>query len=245
MSNTALAGRRVLVTGASSGIGAAIGRAVAAAGGQVAWLARRAERLEHEVASHGGVVVPADVTDPDAVVEAVGLAAESLGGLDGVVNAAGVLRPGDVGDTSPADWRQMVEVNVLGVLHVTHAALPHLRAAGADGPADVVMVSSMSGRRLASSGMGVYAATKAAVHTAAEGLRRELGPAGVRVCVLAPGLVDTDIFPTHGEVAVRLGEQARRIGLDPDRLGASVVHVLAAPPEVLHVEVALQPLAQT
>jgi NADP-dependent 3-hydroxy acid dehydrogenase YdfG len=233
-----LEGRRVLVTGASSGIGAAIAEAIAADGGRVALLARRAEVLEDLAARTGGIAVPADVVDATATRDAVDRAAAELGGLDGLVNAAGVLRAGAVADTDPADWQLTFDVNVRGLLHATQPAMAHLRDAGRG--SDVVNVSSMSGRRLGSPEMGVYAASKAAVHTISEGLRRELADDGVRVTVVSPGIVRTDIFGDDDTGrAADLRDKAEEIGLEPDDVARAVVNVLAAPPHVVHVEVAM------
>jgi NADP-dependent 3-hydroxy acid dehydrogenase YdfG len=237
-----LEGRRVLVTGASSGIGEAVARAVVAAGGRVALVARRAEVVRELAAELDGAAAPADVTDLAALEVAVDRAAEELGGLDGVVTAAGLVRPGGIRDADPADWRTMLEVNVLGTLHTVRAAITHLVAAGRG---DVVTLSSMTGRRLASAEMGVYAATKAGVHALSEGLRRELADDGVRVTVVAPGLVDTPLLAgqTH-PVATRLAETAPARGLSAADVADRIVEVLAAPPNVVHVEVALLSLEQ-
>lgn len=238
----ACAGRRVLVTGASSGIGRAVVERLAAEGAGVALLARRAEELTALATQHGGVAVPADVADADAAAAAVERAADELGGLDGVVNAAGLVRPGAIATADPADWRRMLDVNVLGLLHVTQAAIPHLRAAGRG---DVVNLASMSGRRLLSAELGVYSASKAAVYAVSEALRRELTGDRVRVSVLAPGLVDTPIFDGLDDpVAVRLREQAPRAGLTPDDVARAVVDVVAAPEHLVHVEVAMLSLDQ-
>lgn len=235
-------GRRVLVTGASSGIGAAVARAVADAGGHVALLARRADRLTDLAAELDGVALPADVTDLAAVVDATERAAEELGGLDGVVTAAGLARPGGVRDADPGDWRAMFEVNVLGTLHAVRAALPHLTAAD---HADVVTISSMSGRRLGSPELGVYAASKAAVHMLTEGLRRELAPDGVRTTVVAPGFVDTPLFEGQEHpTAARLGEATATQGLPASDVADRIVEVLAAPPHVVTVELALLSIDQ-
>lgn len=234
--------RRVLVTGASSGIGAAVARAAAAEGARVALLARRTDVLSGLAAELGGVAVTADVVDLAATVTAVDAAADELGGLDAVITAAGLVRPGGVRDADPGDWRTMLEVNVLGTLHTVRAALPHLERAE---HADVVTLSSMTGRRLATAELGVYAATKAGVHALSEGLRRELSPAGIRVTVVAPGLVDTPIFAGQEHpVARRLGEAAPATGLAPEDVADRIVAVLAAPPHVVHVEVALLSIDQ-
>jgi NADP-dependent 3-hydroxy acid dehydrogenase YdfG len=232
-----LAGRRLLVTGASSGVGEATARVAAAAGARLAVLARSEDELGALAEELGGVAVPADVVDPAAARDAVAAAAEALGGLDGLVNAAGVARPGPIATTSPSDWRLTFDVNVLGLLHVTQAALPHLAAAER---ADVVNVSSMSGRRVGSPEMAVYAASKAAVHALSEGLRREVADDGIRVAVIAPGFIRTSIFDAHdSEAAERLGRKGQEIGLDPRRVAERIVEVLAAPADVVHIEVAM------
>ncbi|MTV24348.1 SDR family oxidoreductase [Nitriliruptoraceae bacterium ZYF776] len=237
-----LEGRRVLVTGASSGIGAATARAVVAAGGRVALLARRADVLEELAVELGGVPVPADVTDAAAAGAAVAAAADELGGLDALVNGAGLARPGSIGDGDVDGWRTMFEVNVLGLLHVTHAAIPALTAAGR---ADLVNLSSLSGRRISSVEMSVYAASKHAVHALGEGLRRELHDQGVRVTTVAPGFVATPIFDDQdGAVAERLASSAADQGLAPEQVAATIVHVLSAPPEVAFDEVALRSTRQ-
>jgi len=232
-----LHGRRLLVTGASSGIGRATVLAARAAGARLALLARSQEALAALAAEVDGISTPADVTDPDAASRAVAATAEGLGGLDGVVNAAGVARPGPIATTSPSDWQLMFDVNVRGLLHVTQAALPYLVAADR---ADVVNVSSMSGRRVGSPDMAVYAASKAAVHTVSEGLRREVAADRVRVSVIAPGFVRTGLFDDQdSEAARRLGRKGQAIGLDPGRVADRIVEVLAAPADLVHVEVAM------
>jgi NADP-dependent 3-hydroxy acid dehydrogenase YdfG len=238
-----LEGRRVLVTGASSGIGEATARAIAAAGGRVALLARRADRLEALAEELDGVAVPADVTDPETTAVAVGRAADELDGLDGLVNAAGLAHPGTVVDGDPANWRRMFDVNVLGLLHATQAAVPHLRAAGRG---DVVNLSSMSGRRVGSVEMAIYAASKSAVHTISEGMRRELQPHRVRVAVVAPGFVDTPIFDGQAsEKAQQLGQATEEKGLPAATVADGIVRVLAAPDHLVHVEVAMLSIDQT
>lgn len=229
--------RRILVTGASSGIGAAIARSLAAEGAQVALLARRVPDVHALADRIGAIAIPADVTDPEATRVAVDRAAQQLGGLDGLVNAAGVLRAGLVQGADPADWRLLFDVNVLGVLHATHAAIGHLRRSGRG---DVINLSSMSGRRLASAEMGVYAASKAAVHMLSEGLRRELAPDRVRVTIVAPGLVDTPLFDGADDAySANLGVRADEVGLSPEDVARTVADLIAAPPHVAHVEVAM------
>lgn len=241
-----LSHRRILVTGASSGIGRAVASAAARAGAAVGLLARRGDELAHLVDELEGadargraVTVPADVTDTEAVRDAVARAAEELGGLDAVVNSAGVARPSPISDAAPDDWQLMFDVNVVGLLAVTQAAIPHLRAA--DGPADVVNMSSMSGRRRASIALTVYSGTKYAVHIISDGLREELQPDGIRVSVIAPGFVRTPIFDPVEDDAMRERYQTamEAEGLSPDEVAAQVVHLLAQPAHVVLHEIAM------
>ncbi|MEE1931508.1 SDR family NAD(P)-dependent oxidoreductase [Streptomyces sp. TRM 70351] len=184
--------RTAVVTGASSGIGAATARRLAAAGYRVVLTARRAERVEalaEELngAGHAAEARPLDVTDR-AAVDAF---AAALDGVDVLVNnAGGALGTDPVAEGDPADWRAMYEVNVLGVLHVTQALLPALRASG-DGT--VVVVSSTAGHGVYEGGGG-YTAAKHGVHALTETLRLELCGEPVRVIEIAPGMVRTDEF---------------------------------------------------
>jgi NADP-dependent 3-hydroxy acid dehydrogenase YdfG len=199
----ALANTSALVTGASSGIGAATAKALATEGASVALLARRAERLaglKADIESAGGtaLVVPVDVTDAAQVSAAVERAVAEFGRLDVLVNNAGQMQSGPAAEAELRDWDDMVSVNIQGVLYTTRAALPHLIAAAADSPrgvADVVTVSSTAGW-VARPGTAVYSLTKFGVNAFSEGIRQELIGQRVRVGVVGPGTVDTEIF-TH------------------------------------------------
>ncbi|WP_157965753.1 SDR family oxidoreductase [Euzebya rosea] len=243
MSNSSLAGQRVLVTGASSGIGRAVAVACAEAGATVAGLARRAERLESLSASHGVVPVVGDVTAGGAA-GLVATAVEGLGGLDVLVNSAGIARMGLIGETDPADWRAMFDVNVLGLLEVTQAAMPALRA---DGGGSIVNISSMSGRRIPAAEGGVYSATKFAVHAISEALRMELQESGVRVTTVSPGFVATEIFDDQPDSAVidRYRTLAKSVGMQVEDVAAAVLHAVTAPASVGTVEIALVPTNQS
>lgn len=199
-----LGGLVAVVTGASSGIGEATARTLAAAGVVVALLARRADRLEtlaREIRDAGGVADPieVDVTDPTAVRAALDAVAERHGGIDVVVNSAGVALSGLAAESDITDWQTMLDVNIGGVLHASHAALPHLLAAagGPRGVADLVNISSASGRRVPKAQSNVYAATKHAVGAFSEAMRQELGPQGVRVGLVEPGYVATEMTAGH------------------------------------------------
>ena len=188
-----------LVTGASSGIGAATARMLAADGAAVAVLARRGDRLAvlaDELRADGAtaLVVEADITDPGQAQAAVEQTVAELGRLDTVVNNAGVMLTGPVADAPAEEWQRMLAVNVEGLLHVTRAALPHLFRAAQDSPrqvADLVTISSTAGR-IARPGTAVYSLTKIGVTAFSESLRQELQPQRVRVGVVEPGTVDTE-----------------------------------------------------
>jgi NADP-dependent 3-hydroxy acid dehydrogenase YdfG len=195
-----LDGTVALVTGASSGIGEATALALAAEGASVALLARRRDRLDDlkariEAAGGTAYAVEADVSDQQQAADAVNRVVAQLGRLDTVVNNAGLMRIGPAVDADPADWDQMLAVNVQGLLYVTKAALPHLIAAAADSPrgvADVVNISSTAGR-VARPGTAVYALTKFGVGAFSEGLRQEVLGKRVRVSLVEPGTVQTEI----------------------------------------------------
>jgi NADP-dependent 3-hydroxy acid dehydrogenase YdfG len=195
-----LYGTVALVTGASSGIGEATARALADHGAAVSLVARRRRRLDDlgsEIERAGGraLAIEADVTDPAQAAGAVQRTVDELGRLDTVVNNAGVMLLGPVADAPVEEWRRMVDLNVYGVLYVTQAALPHLRRAAAGDPrgvADLVNVSSVAGRR-ANAGSAVYNATKFGVGAFSEALRQEVTGERVRVSLVEPGAVATEL----------------------------------------------------
>ncbi|QFZ18820.1 SDR family oxidoreductase [Saccharothrix syringae] len=194
-----LTGRTAVVTGAASGIGAETALVLARSGARVALLARREERISDlagRITAEGGraLAVPADVTaDLSGAVDAVHA---GLGRVDLVVNNAGVLVQGAFAEGDPRDWDRMVDTNLKGVLNATRAFTADLVAAGADGVADLVNISS-AGAHSVYPGFGVYTATKAAVSHLSAGLRAELGPLGVRVTTVEPGLVATEMLSEY------------------------------------------------
>ncbi|MFF3660471.1 SDR family NAD(P)-dependent oxidoreductase [Streptomyces olivochromogenes] len=195
-----LTGTVALVTGASSGIGAATARRLAEDGASVALVARRKGRLDDvaaEIEKAGGtaLVVDADITDRTQAEAAVQQAVEHFGRLDTLVNNAGLMLLGPVVGADVDEWERMLAVNVQGLLHTTHAALPHLLRAAEDGPrkvADIVNISSIAGR-VAWNGYGVYNLTKFGVNGFTESLRQEVTQRHIRVGVLEPGGVDTEL----------------------------------------------------
>src|SRR5579864_5883437 len=188
-----LDGSVALVTGASSGIGEATAVALADAGAAVALVARREERLRTlaaAIAERGGraEIIAADITDASQARDSVERTVSQLGRLDVVVNNAGVMLLGPALEAPLEEWDRMIAINLLALLHVTHAALPHLVAAAASSPrrvADIVNISSVAGR-IARNGSGVYNMTKFGVGGFSESLRQELSPRHVRVAIIEP-----------------------------------------------------------
>ena len=191
-----LTGRRVLVTGASSGIGAATARALVGSGASVAMLARRKERLDELTAELGerAIAVPADVTELDQLAAAVDESARSLGGLDGIVTVAGKMMTGSIETGTPERWRQLFDLNLVGPLATIRYALPHFADSGAR---DVVVVGS-SGAISAQPGVAIYGASKRGLQAACDTLRLELAPAGIRVGVVTPGMFQTEGLTLEG-----------------------------------------------
>jgi len=194
-----LDGTVALVTGASSGIGEATAVALADEGARVALVARRRDRLEALAERLGGteraLVVEADITDADAARRAVDTTVAQLGRLDTLVNNAGVMLLGPIVGAPVEEWQRMVELNVLGLLYCTHAALPHLLRAAEGAPravADVVNISSVAGR-VARLNSGVYNATKHGVGAFSESLRQEVTARHVRVTLIEPGATATEL----------------------------------------------------
>ena len=195
-----LDGTVALVTGASSGIGEATALALAAEGATVALAARRRDRLDalaHRIEDAGGkaFAVEADVSDRANATAAVDAVVSELGRLDTVVNNAGLMLIGPAAEADPVDWDTMLSVNVQGLLYVTRAALPHLIAAAANSPrgvADLVNISSTAGR-VARPGTAVYALTKFGVGAFSEAIRQEVLGQRVRVGLVEPGTVQTEI----------------------------------------------------
>jgi NADP-dependent 3-hydroxy acid dehydrogenase YdfG len=193
-----LGGRRVLVTGASSGIGAATSRAIVGCGGSVAMLARRKDRLDDLRSELGdrAVALPCDVTDLAVLEEAVGKAAEALGGLDGVIAVAGKSMVGTITTGSPERWRELFDLNLMAPLATVRHSLGHFPAAGRR---DVVLVSS-TGAITPMPGAGIYAASKRGERAAFDALRLELAPVGVNVSCIMPGMFETEGLTLEGVV---------------------------------------------
>jgi len=242
----ALSGRKVAVTGASSGIGAALAVRAAREGAAVALGARRRERIAELaglIESEGGrgVAIEVDVADETQARAFVERAHSELGALDALVNNAGVMLLGPVEGADTEHWRRMIDVNLLGLLYCTHAALPLMREGGGG---DVVNVSSVAGR-VANAGSAVYNMTKFGVTAFSEALRQEALHAGIRVSSVEPGFVDTELQSHNTDPAVqRAIEQIRQQAgevLGADDIARAITYVLAQPAHAAVNEVLVRP----
>jgi NADP-dependent 3-hydroxy acid dehydrogenase YdfG len=248
-----LDGTAALVTGASSGIGEATAQALAEQGAAVAVVARRADRLRRvaddiEVKGGTALVLEADVTDQEQVNSAVERTVGELGRLDVVVNNAGLMLLGPIVGAPTEEWDRMVALNVQGLLYVTNAALPHLLRAADDNPrhvADLVNISSVAGRR-ASPGAGVYDLTKFGVAGFSESLRAEIGKRHVRVAVVEPGVVRTELA-SHVREEVREEQLAPFSGFEPlesKDIAEAILFIVTRPRRVNVNEAMVRPTEQ-
>jgi NADP-dependent 3-hydroxy acid dehydrogenase YdfG len=240
-----LEGTVALVTGASSGIGEAAARALAAEGATVAVAARRKDRLDALVAEIGGLSIEVDVTDQGQVIAAVERTARELGRLDTVINNAGVMLLGPIVDAPTEEWDRMISLNLLGALHVAHAALPHLLRAAAGEPrrvADLVNVSSVAGRRNGAGG-GVYQATKHALGAFSESLRQEVTTRYVRVSLVEPGATATELV-RHVREEVRSNLSTGAEPLEAQDIADAILFIVTRPRRVAVNEVLVRPTEQ-
>ena len=238
-----LAGKTAVVTGASSGIGEATVRLLASEGCNVALAARREDRLRALVTELGenALAAPTDVTDPAACAALVARTVERFGSVEILVNNAGLGRYGSIVDGDPEDWRLMFDVNVLGALYTTRAALHQMLRQGAG---DVVFVSSLAGRRVPRADGTVYAATKHAITAVAEGLRMDVHQKGVRVINVEPGLVRTE-FPEGSYPSAREYYAQREYApLEAEDVAAAIVYAVEQPPRVSVNEILVRPTEQ-
>ena len=245
-----LAGKSAVVTGASSGIGAATARALAAAGAAVTLGARRVDRLESlatELRGTGAAVAvqPTDMRREDDVCRLVAVARERFGGVDVLVNNAGLGRTAPLSSAPTEPWREMLEVNVLGLCIATREAIQDMERRGVAG--HVVHVSSMAGHRIPGPDAGVYAATKFAVRALTEGLRQELRArkSPIRVTAISPGYVESEfagIFSGRPGADAELAARLRT--LEPRDVAEAVLWVVTRPAHVQVHDVLLRPTEQ-
>lgn len=243
--NATLDGKVVLVTGASSGIGEATALALSAEGARLAVGARRADRLAALAGKAPGEVLALDldVTDQESVRSAVAATVDRFGGLDVLVNNAGVMLSGPIAGADTTEWTRMVETNLLGSMYAVHAALPHLL----ERRGTVLQVSSTSGR-IASVGSGVYAATKFGVNAFSEALRQEVAAQGVRVVLVEPGFTSTELVDHITDPAIQAAAQQMASAmrtLQPEDIANTVVYALTQPDHVAVNEIPIRPTDQT
>ena len=244
---TDLSSKVVAVTGASSGIGEATALACAQAGAAVALAARRSDRIDAlaaRIIEQGGraIAIPTDVGDEQQARDFIERTHSELGRLDVLVNNAGVMLLGPIENAPTEEWRRMIEANVFGVLYCTHAALPLMHEQGSG---HIVNVSSVAGR-VARAGSGVYNLTKFGVGAFSESLRQEGVPLGVRVTLIEPGAVDTEL---SGHNRPEVLEQIKQRFGDIERLTAediarAILYAITQPPHVSVNEVLIRPTEQ-
>lgn len=242
-----LEGQVVAITGASSGIGEATALACARAGAAVALAARRAKRIEElaeRIRAEGGraLAVQTDVGEEEQARSFVQRANDELGRLDVLVNNAGVMLLGPIEGAPTEQWRQMIHVNLFGVLYCTHAALPIMRTQEAG---HVVNISSVAGR-VARAGTGVYNLTKWGVGAFSEALRQEGVDIGVRVTLIEPGMVATELQGhNRPEVLEQMGRRFEGVTpLAAEDVASAVLYAIAQPANVAVNEVLVRPRAQ-
>jgi len=240
--------RTALITGPASGIGAAIATRLAADGAAVALLSRRADRLKllaEQIQDAGGtaVAVPADVTDEGSLAAAEEAVREQLGDIDLLVNNAGRMVLAPFGQLPAADWQNVIDVNVVGLINTTRVFLPALLRSAAERTTDLVNVSSIGASKLMD-GMTVYGASKAAVTYLSKGLRLELAPQGIRVTNLEPGMTGgTDL---GADFAPELQAMAKELvtslpAIQPEEVADLISYAVSRPRHVNLPHLLIQP----
>ena len=241
-----LNGKVAVVTGASSGIGEATVRSLAAEGAAVVAGARRKERLEglvEEVTRDGGkaIAVECDVTDEEQAHALVHRAIGEFGRIDILVNNAGVMLLSKVEKGLSNEWRRMFDVNVLGLLYATEAAI---EATKEQGSGHIVNVSSVAGRKTRPTG-GVYSGTKFAVNAISEALRQELLEDGIRITMVEPGAVATELTDHITDEEVREGLKQRNIEpLQSEDIANAIAYAVVQPERVSVNEILIRPTQQ-
>lgn len=243
MDDTSGVNRTAIVTGASSGIGEATARLLAQSGYNVALAARREDRLNSLASElgNGALPVPTDVTDPSSCAALVARAIERFGAVDALVNNAGIGLYGPIAESDPEDWRRMFDVNVLGVLYATRAAVRRMLE---QKRGDVVFISSVAGRRVPRADGTVYAATKHAITAVAEGLRMDMSDKGVRVTTVEPGLVRTEFPENSYSSAEEFYAQKDYAPIEAEDVARAVLYALDQPRNVSVNEILLRPTDQ-
>jgi NADP-dependent 3-hydroxy acid dehydrogenase YdfG len=245
--NDNITGKVIVITGASSGMGAAAATHLAAKGATVVLGARRSERIEAlavEIAAAGGkaTAVVTDVTKREEVRRLLDTAAQTDGRIDVLINNAGVMPLSPLERLKVDEWDRMIDVNLKGVLYGIAAAIPHMKAQGSG---HIINLASVAGHKLFA-GSAVYSATKFAVRALSEGLREEMASSNIRTTIISPGAVRTELLDHISEADV---QQANRdyvgeVGLPPETFARLVAFAIAEPEDVAINEILFRPTAQ-
>jgi NADP-dependent 3-hydroxy acid dehydrogenase YdfG len=239
-------GKVALITGASSGIGEAAALALAAAGAAVAVSARRAARLGElvqriEAAGGRALALPGDVTDEAVAKSVVVRTVEHFGRLDILINSAGVIQAGGgVEHADLAEWRRVLDINLLASLYTCHAAIGPMRAQGGG---DIINISSTAGRRPVGR-FNPYATSKCGLNAMTEGMRQEIGGHGIRVCIIEPGATTTEVAEGISDPAERraMREHVSKQGaMKPEDVAAAILFVVSLPPRANVSEMLIRP----
>lgn len=240
-----IAGKVVVITGASSGLGEATARRLAKDGAKLVLGARRLERLEALAAELGldaRSAVKTDVTDPEQVKALVARAVELYGRVDVILNNAGLMPHSPLERGKVADWGRMIDVNIKGVLYGINAALPVMTAQKSG---HIINVSSVAGHKVRP-GSAVYAATKAAVRMLSEGLRQEVKPYGIRTTIISPGAVATELpdSVTEADVAAGIKDFYAKFAIPAEAFANVVAFAISQPDDVDLNEILFRPTSQ-
>ncbi|MFW9262518.1 oxidoreductase [Nostoc sp. KVJ20] len=237
-----------IITGASAGIGEATAIALAAEGAKVVIAARRGDRLEalsKKIATSGGEALPiiTDITDETQANNLIHKANAELGRVDILVNNAGVALTGNIHGGNTSEWRRMFDVNVFGLLYATHAVLPIFKAQGSG---HIVNISSVAGR-IARAGVGIYNATKWGVNAISESLRQEVLQDNIRVTIIEPGLVETEINNHVTDPVAKKNVEDRIKAITPlqsEDIARAIAYAVTQPPHVNVNEILIRPTQQ-
>lgn len=243
-----ITGKTIVITGASSGMGAAAARHLAAKGAAVVLGARRTDRIESlvseitEASGRAAIAVQTDVTKREDLQRLIDVAIETYGRIDVLINNAGVMPLSPLERVKVDEWDQMIDVNLKGVLYGVAAALPHMIAQKSG---HIINVASVAGHKLFG-GSAVYSATKFAVRAFSEGLRQEMAPHNIRTTIISPGAVKTELLDHISEQDVQKANRdfVAQIGVPAETLARLVAFAINEPQDVGINEILFRPTAQ-
>ncbi|WP_303409708.1 SDR family oxidoreductase [Pontibacter coccineus] len=247
MNSNSMKGKIIVITGASSGLGAETARHLAAQGAFVALGARRADRIEslaEEINKNGGsaVAVATDVTKREQVQKLVDAAVKQFGRVDVILNNAGIMPLSPMERLNVDEWDQMIDVNLKGVLYGIAAALPYMKSQKSG---HIINVSSVAGHKVFH-GSAVYSATKFGVRALSEGLRQEVKAYNIRTTIISPGAVQTELLDHISERDIQQANQdfVGKVGVTPDAFARLIAFAISQPEEVDINEILFRPTAQ-